>query len=149
MVDALMILASVIIVVVMLSIAPGIQAQEIELIPITECLGGDQSRFGKWAGVGGYLVDPPRGFTRDEMETWETCYGPSLPDNIHLLQWLQYDDQWLAVLVSEDRTFVMVFNSLNITTDANGDNSGFHDICGVYEIPIEPYLLPANLYKWN
>jgi len=37
MIDALMIFASIVIVYVMLSIAPGIQAQEPELIPVTFC----------------------------------------------------------------------------------------------------------------
>ena len=135
----------------LLSIAPGmpVSAQESELIPVTSCLRTTPDNIGEWANIYGELVDYPGPPTPEEEDSWTTCYGPALPDDIHLRQWLQFGDVWLAILDAEstpDRFWVMVFDSLRITTDTNGNNEGFHDICGLFMVYSSPGLLPRDYY---
>ena len=135
---------SVVIILFMLTIwaALGIdaaEAQEPELVPVTACL-REQSALGEWANVYGQLIPWPGYASEEEMATWETCYGPALPEGIRLAGWVQLDEAWLAILWHPNYSeyWVMVFDSLRISTDANGENPGFHDICGLYRVDPSP-----------
>lgn len=123
------------------------EAQEAGLVPVTSCLSGGQN-FGKWGRIHGRLIEWPGYPTPEEEATWNTCYGPALPDDIHLRQWLMFGARWLAILDAEsepEKYWVMAFDTIEPSAGANGEHWGIHP-CGLYEVDAPPSSLPRDYY---